>query len=444
MSGSTLFSGTSRYSSDFTAIIERAVAIASLPLMQMQLAKQRLEAESSAIGSLNAKVMAVQNAISSLNNAAGLSSFSTSISNGAVLNATVGTGAFSGTYTIEVTSLGAYSTVMSKDGLERATDPSTQTISANPNPVYTLNGVEIRPASNTLKGLAAAINSAGLDIQATVVNIGSGTEPDYRLALQSTKLGPVAMQLNDGTTDLFPDDPPNGFYATYKVNGVDALPSDSRTITLAPGLTATLLSEGTATVTVSRSTTAIQNAISSLVNSYNAAVDELEKHRGPNAGALAGQGLILTVWDSLRSIIQYTGGTGKFSSMTDLGLAFDQEGRLSFDVSAFQKAAENYDELIAFLGKAGEGGFLNAATGIMDSLENDTNGILTTAANSINASIVAEGKHISETEDRIENLRRALTEQMAAADALIATLEQQAIYLNSMFEAMRITAQKYR
>lgn len=444
MSGTTIFSGTSRYSSDFTAIIERAVAIASLPLTQIQLAKQKLEAESSAIGSLNAKVMAVQNAISNLNDAAGLNSFSTSISNGAVLSASVGTGAFNGTYTIEVTSLGAYSTAMSRDGLNRVADPATQTISTSPNPVYTLNGTVITPASNTLNGLAAAINSAGLDIEATVVNIGSGTQPDYRLALQSTKLGAVAMQLSDGTTDLFPDDPPNGFNATYKVNGVDALPSDSRTITLAPGLTATLLAEGTATVTVSRSTTAIQNALSSLVSSYNAAVDELEKHRGPNAGALAGQGLVLTVWESLRSVVQYAGGTGEITSLADLGLTFDQEGRMSFDTAAFQGAAGNFDELVTFLGSAGGGGFLDAATGILDSLENDTDGILTTAANSINASIIAEGKRISETEERIENLRRTLTEQMAAADALIAMLEQQANYINTMFEAMRISSGTYR
>ncbi len=137
MSNSTIFSGSSRYASDFTAIIDRAVAIASLPLSQLQLTKQVLEAESSAIGSLNSKVTAVQTAISSLNSAAGLDSFSTSVSNGAVLSASVGAGAFNGTYTIEVTSLGAYSTAMSKDGLHKVTDPATETISTSLNPVYT-------------------------------------------------------------------------------------------------------------------------------------------------------------------------------------------------------------------------------------------------------------------------------------------------------------------
>jgi flagellar hook-associated protein 2 len=445
MSDSTIFTGSSRYSADFTAIIDRAVAIASLPLNQLQLSKQRLEAESSAIGSLNSKVMAVQTAISNLNSAVGLDSFSTSVSNGAVLSASVGSGAFNGTYTIEVTSLGAYSTAMSKDGLHKVADPAAETISASSNPVYTLNGTTITPASNTLNGLAAAINEAGLDIQATVVNIGSGSAPDYRLALQSTKLGAVAMQLNDGTADLFSSDPPNGFQATYKVNGVDALPSDSRTITLGPGITANLVGEGTATVTVSRSTTAIQNALASFVNAYNGAVSELDKHRGVNGGALAGQGLILSVWESLRSVGQFAGEPGEIGSLADLGLTFDQEGKMSLDTSVFTNATSGkFDQLLSFLGSATGGGFLKAATGILDGLENDTDGVITTAANSINASIAGEGKRISENEDRIEYLRTSLNEQMAAADALIAMLEQQATYISSMFESMRIASESYK
>ncbi len=441
MANNTIFSGSSRYSSDFTAIIDRAVAIASLPLTQLKGMKQRLQDQSSAIESLNSKVTAVQNAISSLNNAAGLDSFSTSVSNGSVLSASVGSGAFNGSYTIEVTSLGAYSTAMSKDGLVKVADPAKESISASPNPSYTLNGTTITPASNTLNSLAAAINDAGLDVQATVVNIGSGSAPDYRLALQSTKLGAVAMQLNDGTADLFSTDPPNGSKATYKINGVDALPSDSRTITVGPGITANLSGEGKATVTVSRSTAAITNAITSLVNSYNAAVSELDKHRGINGGALTGQGLVAAISESLRSVGQFAAGEGEITSLTDLGVNFDQEGRMSFDTATFASATSGkFDQLLSFLGRSTSGGFLKAATGILDGLENATDGLITTAANSVAMEIAAEGDRIAENELRIDNLRQSLTEQMAAADALIASLEQQANYITQMFESMRMNS----
>ncbi len=253
------------------------------------------------------------------------------------------------------------------------------------------------------------------------------------------------MQLNDGTADLFSSDPPNGFKATYKVNGVNALPSDSRTITLGPGITASLVGEGTSTVTVNRSTSSIQNALASLVNAYNGAVDELDKHRGSNGGALSGQGLVFTVWESLRSVGQFAGESGDIASLADLGLSFDREGRMSLDTTAFTNATSGkFDQLLSFLGSATGGGFLKAATGILDGLENETDGVLTTAANSINAGIIAEGERISENELRIDNLRTSLTEQMAAADALIASLEQQANYISSMFESMRMASESYK
>ncbi len=39
-------------------------------------------------------------------------------------------------------------------------------------------------------------------MQAVVVNLGSPEAPNYQLSLQSTTLGDVALQLNDGTNNL--------------------------------------------------------------------------------------------------------------------------------------------------------------------------------------------------------------------------------------------------
>lgn len=441
---STMFTGTSRYSSDFSAIIDRAVAIASLPLTQLQGSKVRLEAESAALGTLNNAVTSLAGALESLSTAASQESYSTLISNASVLSAATGSGATNGTYTIEVTDIGAYSTAMSMDGLNLVTDPSTQTISTNPAPTYTLNGSDIAPTSNTLVALAAAINDADLEIQATVVNIGSTASPDYRLALQSTKLDAVAMQLNDGTTDLFATGTPNGSKVAYKINGVNALPNDSRSITISPGVTANLIGEGASTVTVSRSTANISNALSSLANAYNSAVTELDKQRGTTGGALAGQATVFTVTESIRSLGQWAEGTGGITSLADLGLTFDKEGKMSFDSSTFTDATGGQvGQLLEFLGSTTEGGFLQAASGILGGLQGDNNGILTTAVNDAAASVTAEGNKITDLQARIDDMHDSLTARMAAADALIASLEQQADYINQMFEAMRIAQQAY-
>ncbi len=443
---STIFTGASRYASDFQSLLDRAVAIASLPMMQLEASQQTLEDEAAALGSLNTKVSAVTAAISSLNTAASQDAYSTSISNGSVLSATTGAGATSGTYTIEVTALGAYSTAMSKDGLTEVTDPATENISSESSFTLTIDGVEtvITPASNTLNALAAAINDADAGVQATVVNIGSTASPDYRLAFQSTALDAVAMQLNDGTQDLFVADAPNGSTATYKINGVNALPSDSRTITVAPGLTATLAGEGTATVTVSHSTAGISNALGSLATAYNAAVDNLGQHRGVAGGALAGQSLISSVWESIRAVTQYASGSGDITSLTDLGLTFDDEGKMSFDTATFSTITSGYyDELMSFLGSAADSGFLMFATATLDGLQDETDGILTTTIDATAEAVTAAGDRISEEQTHIDELRTSLTAQMAAADAMIASLEQQALYISNLFESMRIASQIY-
>ncbi len=443
---SVMFTGASRYASDFQSLLERAVAIASLPMIQLEASQQALEDESAALGSLNTKITAVTAAISSLNTAASQDAYSTAVSNASVLGATTGTGATSGTYTIEVTALGAYSTAMSKDGLTEVTDPATQNISSASSFTLTIAGVEtvITPASNTLNALAAAINDADADVQATVVNIGSTASPDYRLAFQSTALDAVAMQLNDGTEDLFVAGAPNGSTATYKINGVDAQPSDSRTITVAPGLTATLVGEGTSTVTVSHSTTAISYALASLATAYNAAVDDLDLHRGEAGGALAGQSLISSVWESIRAVAQYASGSGDITSLADLGLTFDDEGKMSFDTATFSTATSGYyDELISFLGSADDSGFLMFATATMDGLQDETDGILTTAIDLNSEAVTDAEDRVADEQARIDELEESLTAQMVAADALIAALEQQALYISNLFEAMRIAAQSY-
>jgi len=447
---SSIFTGASRYSSDFQSLINRAVAIASLPLGQLTAAKTTLEAESSALGTLNTKFTSLQSAITSLETATGISSYAVSVSNGLVVSASASTGATAGTYSIEVTSLGSNTSTMSKAGLTTVTDPSTQNISSASDFTLTVNGTPhtITPSGTTLNALVTAINDAGLDTQASIVNVGSTSSPDYRLAIQSSKLGADTIQLNDGSQDLL-DTLATGAKATYKLNGMaTAIESDSRTITLAPGLTAQLLGESASgvatTITVSRSTMAITNALASFVTAYNAGVDELDKHRGEAGGALTGQSIVSMLSEAMRNVAQYSGGSDTITSLTDLGLNFDDQGKLSLDTSAFSSATTgNIDELMTFLGSSTGGGFLKSATDTLNGLEDATDGILTTAISSMTAQITGQTSRITTEQERVADIQENLTAQMSAADALIAALEQQATYLNALFESMRIASQVY-
>lgn len=447
---STLFTGASRYAADFQALIERAVAIASLPLKQLQSVKSSLQAQSTALGKLQDAFKALDTAITNLNSAASKSSYTTAVSNGAVLSASVSSDAMPGIWSVEVTSLGAWTSTMSKDGLTAVSDPSAESISTAASFTLTVDGDQtvITPGAATLNALVEAINAAEAGVEASIVNVGTTSSPDYRLALRSTKLAAVSIQLNDGSQDLL-DTLATGAPATYKVNGMaTAIENDSRTVTLAPGLTITLL--GTSepgvptTVTVSRSTTGLSNALSAFVNAYNAAVDALDAHRGKDAGALAGQSIVRSLTDSLRTLTRYEASSGDIRSLEDLGLSFDDQGKLSLNVTTFESVLRDEAEAVTeFLGAAGESGFLGWASETLKALLDSTSGALTLAASSLRDEIKVQDERIEVEQERIDRIREDLAARMAAADALIAALEQQALYINSLFEAMRIAARMY-
>jgi flagellar hook-associated protein 2 len=446
----TLFTGSSRYASDFQSLLDRAVAIASLNLTQLTSQKTVLQNQSSALSTLNTKFTALASALSELNSAAGASNLSYSVSDATIVNAALGEDAMEGAWNIEVTDLGACTSTLSKSALSAVTDPETENISSATSFTLTINGQEttIEPEDDTLIALVEAINDADVDVQASIVNVGTNDEPDYRLTIQSTKFAADTIQLNDGTQDLM-DTLATGSNVAYKVNGMATeLTNDTRSVLLAPGLTVTLLKESDAgkatTITVSRSTAAIGNALTSLVTAYNDAVDALEKHTGKNGGALAGQSIITALWSALRDIANYDAGSGDLQTLTDLGFEFDDDGKLSFNSSTFATATEdNFDALLAFLGSASESGFLAWADDVIEGLTDDTGGVLDTTIDSISDQLSAQDELIKVQQDRIDLIQENLTAQMMAADALIAALEQQALYFTNLFNAMRTASEMY-
>ncbi len=440
-SASSIFMGTSTYSQDFQNVISREVSIASLPITQLQNNVSGLTAQSGELQTLSTRFSALQSALSSLSTAAG-QTLAVSSSDSSVLQATLGSGALAGTYSVAVTSLGAYSNALSVDCSPAVSDPGTQNISDSGSYTLTVGSgppIPIQPTGSSLNALAQAINDAGAGVQATVVNVGGSSQPDYRLSLQSDELGDVSMQLNDGKQDLLAPSGSPGAPAQYTING-RPVSSGSRTVTLAPGLTAELA--GTSggspvTVTVGNDTSGVSNALSAFAGAYNAAVDEVNQNRGQSGGALAGQSIVSTLSERLRALTSYAGG-GTISSLAALGLTFsDTSGHLSFDASAFDAAVSSQpDALAQFLGSPDGGGFLQMATTTLSGIE-DSGGSLPTAISSTLSEIDSVNQQIADKQDQVSLLQQNLTQQMAAADALIASLQQQAQYFNDMFAAMR-------
>lgn len=442
--GSTLFNGTSRFSSDFQNVISRSVAIASLPIQQLQSEVATLQSQSSAITSLQSGFTGIQSAIQQLQNAITKGSLATSSSDTTIAQPTIAAGARAGTYTLNVSSLGSFTNTLSQAGTPAVTDPTTQNISSSGSFTLTINGTDttITPTNNSLDGLVSAINStSGSSVQASIVNLGSSSSPDYRLSIQSNELGADTIQLNDGTSDLLSNVSP-GSPATYQVDGVATpIESTSRTITLSPGLTVNLTGQSASdtsltTIIVAPNTSNIQNSLSNLVNGFNVVVDSLNQNVGQGGGALQGNSLVYQLTHALQSLGNYSTGSNGIGSLASIGITFDKTGHLSLDASAFSSATSNQlQNLTNFLGDTSSGGFLqfaqNQLTGVLDT----TTGLLPGASSSLQSQITNDNALIATDQTRVTTLQTNLTAQLSASDALVASLEQNYNLIAGLFSA---------
>jgi flagellar hook-associated protein 2 len=439
-SGATSFNGTSTYAAQLQQVINTAVSNASIPIQQLQTQETTLNNQQSELQTVSNDFQALQTALNSITSATGSGAYQANVTNSSIASASVSSGVMPGNYQINVVSLGSQTNTLSADGLSTVSDPSTQNIDSGSSYTLTVNGQQysVSDPGGTLQGLANAINASGADVQATIINVGDSSSPDYRLSIQSTNYSPDTVQLSDGQTNLL-QTLNTGSYVTYQVNGEPSTPisSASPDITISPGLTATLQQTGSTTITVSQNASNISSALNSFVSAYNAIVSELANNRGQSGGALSGQSIIYDLQSQLSSLASYSSGSGAIASLSDLGITFNEDGTLSFDSSTFASAAaQDPTQVLSFLGSS-TSGFLQAATNTVSSAIDPTTGMLTQSSSSLTQELSDISTQISNDQTQVSNLQQSLTQQMATADATISSLQSQLSEMTSLFTDMQ-------
>jgi len=540
-----IFTGTSAYSQDFQNVINRAVAIASLPITLLTNQQAALTNQSNELGSLDTLFNKLQTAVQGIDGAMRGSSFQANYSSPNVASATLGDGAVEGVYSINVTGIGASAATLSANTWNAA--PASGGGASPYTLVVGAQEYSFTPADNSAQSVASTINAQyGNLVHATAVNVGSSSAPDYRISLQSTTLGPMNLDLvqipsgatttsvlaspsttwsdtpdaagsrsmytlvvGSNTYQFTPTDntaatvaatinaqfgsmvqaavvgtpgqngygvslsskaqgpPPSldlqkttavsyqnvgnpqttGALAAYSVDGGPTVTSNSRSVTVSNGVTLNLEGTGATDVTVTRSTSALGAALSSFADAYNAVVDELAKQRGQSAGPLQGQSILTILSQALSNISTYNNSSGQIGGLASLGLSFDQSNNGHLDFNALALMATDFSNsagVSSFLGSASGGGFLKAATDALKGLEDPAAGLLTTAESDLKTQIANIGTQIATKQNQVYRLQTTLTNQMAAADALIASMEQQYSYLSSMFQAQQVANQMYK
>jgi flagellar hook-associated protein 2 len=440
-----IFTGTSAYSQDFQNLISRAVAIASLPIELLTNQQTTLTNQSNELSTIDTKFTALQTAIQGISDAMSGSSYQTTISDPTAVSASVSDGVAEGVYSINVENVGSYATSLTTTSWDSTADPS-----GDPSTYSLMVGGQsysFTPADNSAATVASTINSQyGNMVNATAVNVGSAASPDYRVSLQSTTLGATTLDIQNSSGASLQTSQQAGTEAQYEVNNSGVtVQSATRTVTIATGLNLDLLatSSGPVDVTVTRSTSALNSALSTFADAYNAAATELGNQRGQSGGPLQGQAIVNSLSQALGSLSTYS-SSDSIGNLSNLGLTLGADGQLTYDATALLSADfGNSSGVATFLGSATGGGFLKAATDTLNSLEDPTSGLIKTTESDLTSQISALGTTITDKQNKVSDLQLQLQNQMAQADAAIASMEQQYSYLSSMFSAMQTADQMY-
>lgn len=311
------------------------------------------------------------------------------------------------------------------------------------------------PADNSADSVVSAINSLyGSQVKASVVDFGTSVSHDYRISMRSLTGSSASLDLQKVTATNYQKEQTQGSLASYEMNGSGVIStSTTRDITISDGITATLRAiSGTSPtttapvdITVTRSTSALGTALSAFADAYNAAVDEVNTQRGQGAGALAAQSVVTQLSGVLSSISTFS-SNGQVSGLNaDLGLELQTNGHLTYTALQFMSADLAHSTgVTSFFGSAAGNGFLKNATDLLNSVEDSKTGQLKTAETDWQSQITNIGTTISAKQRQIDALQIQLQNQMAVSDALIASMQQQASYLTSLFAAQNTAGQMYK
>jgi len=212
--------------------------------------------------------------------------------------------------------------------------------------------------------MADAINNAGAGVRATVVTDAETKASTLRLESTTTGTDPKnSFTITDTSGDLVArtgvgELTSEGQNAVYRVNDGPARTSQSNTVFIGNGVTATFNSESTeaAKITWGREASASKNAVADMVKNYNELYTAAaERTNDPRSQNLASRML---------------GIAGSFSgSLSSIGIGMDSSGRMTINSDRLNQAAEN-GRLDQFFGenRGGNFGFTNQMSRLADSV----------------------------------------------------------------------------
>lgn len=444
---------------DVKSIVSQLVAIEKQPLNQLQVRAASVQAKISIFGEMKSLLSTLSSAAGTLNSLTTWTSVSASSSKpeSVVASASGGTAAANLTVTVDMLAQAQSfaSASVAGGGALGAGTLTLQPGSYGSGPTYSFlaegDPIEITVGpTDTLANVASKINDLKGNIQATILNDGTGE----RLLLRSKNTGETAgFQVSVTDTDgdlgdfsglsrLMSAGTGNdamvtqyGANAQITVNNSIAVTSSSNVFeNVISGLKLTLPDGATvgttAEVRVSQNQDTIRTALESFVNAYNKLntyLQEATKYDAStqSAGALQGDSFTIGIQSSLRGILQSATTGGTFARLADIGISQQLGGTLAIDSTKLNAALSNTDELNKFFrqdnGNANTNGLGLKIKSFADGLLNAT-GLFKTKEDSLQRALSQNSKEQTRVNEKVARIEAQLNRRYSALDAQLAGL----------------------
>jgi flagellar hook-associated protein 2 len=287
--------------------------------------------------------------------------------------------------------------------------------------------------NNNLNGLALAINNAGAGVTATV----TGSAGSYSLSIAAA--GATTIQLNAAPAAELLSGTNQGSDASFNLNGIPITQSSNTVAGVIPGVSFTLQSETTDSVTLSLQSDGSQlsSALQSLVTDYNTLIGQVQAQQGPSAGPLGGDLLVNQISQDMQQLATYwnPASASNVRSLSDLGVTFNDSGQMSFDPTVVAGFSDSQlSDAFQYLGSSTTG--LGALANNFTQLTDPITGLIVTEENGLTAENTSLNDQITTLNTRVAQVQASATAQAQQADSFVAQLQNEQYTLDASIQSL--------
>ena len=428
---------------DTQAIISALLQIEQRPIQALESKKSTLQTQLRLFGDLESRLKDLQDSADDVRQSTNFLEFAATLDRETSLTASASPDAIAGTYTLSVDQLARGQTSQSGSYAES----TTTAVSGTGTLTFTVDGesfdVDLEDA--TLSDVATAINAAGEDVSAQVVQVSSG---DYRLLVTGDLGSDSAFTVSGsgGATTLAGELTANTLQSAQDslvtINGLQVTRSTNSITDAIQGVTLDLVAEDTGGATsllsVSADSSATADKVKSFVDKYNSFIDFVEAQgeldsEGKPKSELFGDVTLRTVRSTLRSITGGDAQTGNqaYTLLSQVGITAEQNGKLTFSRSEFEEAVAADEDAVEEL-FAGTNGIATQLYTQVDSYLDTVDGLLVSRKNGFNTRIRDADRQIEQAERRLQDFQVSLERKYANLEVLMGRLQNQGATLGGL------------